>query len=136
MKNPAILLLALGLGSCLHANVDLQPIARPRAHGQVVRYDLTYDAQNQNPRMRWIVQLAAPLKVEGWHRQEYAQVKVFGLADTTTYRVGTKLSFEYQLVPQVQQTPWLTNYERYAVPAYPPGYVPNPELVLHLVQIL
>ncbi|WP_210518866.1 hypothetical protein [Hymenobacter terricola] len=131
-KLSTFLLLAAALSSC-QKTAPIPGLATP-GKGQIVRYDLTYDEHNQAPRLRWIVQLAAPLSAKGWNNQDYTQVKVFDLPDTVTFRVGTKLSFTYQLVPQDQQTPWKTNYEWYSVPAYPPGYIPYPELALAEIQ--
>jgi hypothetical protein len=134
-KFSTLLLLALGLGSCQRASVG--PDATPDflARGQVVRYDLTYDADGQNPRVRWIVQLASPQRVPGLDDHDYTQVKVFNLADTAVFRPGVKFKFTYQLVPQAEQTAWATNYERSAMQDFPAGYVPNPELTLDDVQL-
>ena len=135
-KLSTLLLLALGLAGCHRSEVE-PDAALPAAfsRGQVVRYDLTYDAQGQNPRLRWIVQLAAPMRVRGWNGRDFTQVKVFSLADTLTFRRGVKFNFTYHLVPQEQQTAWATHYERAAILDFPAGYVPNPELALANVQV-
>jgi hypothetical protein len=134
-KLATLLLLALGVGSCQRASVG--PDAAPDflARGQVVRYDLTYDADGQNPRVRWIVQLASPMRVPGLGDRDYTQVKVFNLADTAVFRPGVKFKFTYQLVPQADQTTWATNYEHSAMQDFPAGYLPNPELALDDVQL-
>jgi hypothetical protein len=135
-KLVSLLLLALGLGSgCQQSDTGPQATPEPLFRGQVVRYDLTYDAHGENPRVRWIVQLASPQRVQGWDGRDYTQVKVFSLADTTTFRPGVKFKFTYQLVPSSEQTAWATNYERSAVVAFPAGYLPNPELAITSVQL-
>jgi hypothetical protein len=101
----------------------------------VVRYDMTYDAEGQKPRVRWIVQLASPLRVPGWGGRDYTQVKVFSLADTATFRPGVKFKFTYRLVPEQEQTAWATHYEHSTTAEYRAGYMPNPELVLDDVQM-
>lgn len=136
-KLSTIGLLALGVWGCQRPGTEPDILAPTRAKGQIIRYDITYDAQNEHPRPRWIVQLAYPAKMLGFGEQNFAQVKVFDLLDTTTFRVGTKLAFTYNKVPQSRQTPWLTNYEREAQQPFPAGYTPNPELMLsemHLLQ--
>lgn len=131
-----LLLLGLPLlAACARSAPEPAP-ALPIAQGVVVRHQFTTDARNQLPRLRWVVALDAPLTFPGLNGQSYAQVKVFGLPDTIGYRAGTRLRFRYQPVALAQQTPWLTPYERYAVPAGWPGYVANPELVLSDVEPL
>ncbi len=127
----AFLLLASALGNCQ------QPAVAPAAttQGQVVRYQTVTDSQGQHPRVRWIVQLAAPLTVKGWNNHDYSQVKVFGLPDTVVFRAGTRFYFNYEVVPEARQTPWKTGYEWLAVPPGPPGYTPNPELALSAVKL-
>lgn len=128
-------LLALALGGCQQSEIrpDL-PAAVVAAQGQIVRYDLTYDEHNQHPQGRWIVQLATPMRIKGWRNQEFTEVKVFTMPRSTRFRVGTTIRFTYKQVPQAQQTPWKTGYEWSSTQAYPPGYTPNPELVLAAVQ--
>lgn len=134
-KLTPLLLALLGLGSCQRSGVRPRAAADYLARGQVMRYDVTYDAQGRNPRVRWVVQLASPLRVPGWGDRDYTQVKVFSLADTTTFRPGVKFRFTYQLVPQATQTAWATTYEQSAAQDFPAGYLPNPELVLHDVVL-
>jgi hypothetical protein len=102
----------------------------PSLEGEIVRYQTTFDQHNQHPRTRWIVALDPPLTFKGTNGQTYSQVKVFDLADTVRFRVGARLAFRYREVPSTLQTPWLTRYERYAVPALPAGYIAHPELQL------
>ena len=129
-------LLALPLlAACNATTPDVAPTVPP-IQGKIVRYQTTFDEHNQNPRTRWIVALDPPRTFPGTTGQAYPQVKVFGLADTSSFRVGTRLAFRYQEVPGTQQTPWLTPYERYAVPAMPPGYTAHPELLLFEVRPL
>ena len=135
-KLATLLLLALGLGSgCQPSDTGPHATPEPLFRGQVVRYDLTYDAHGENPRVRWIVQLASPQRVQGWNGRDYTQVKVFSLADTIAFRPGIKFKFAYQVIPFSEQTPWATNYERLAMQAFPAGYVPNPELALTSVEL-
>jgi hypothetical protein len=130
-----VLLLAFGLGSCQRSDVGPHTAPIPLAKGQVMRYDITYDAQGQHPRVRWIVQLAAPLKIRGWNDRDFTQVKVFTLPDTTAYQPGVKFNFTYRVRPQAQQTAWATAYEWVSMLDFPPGYVPNPELELANVEL-
>jgi hypothetical protein len=123
------------LAACTHTTPDVAPIV-PAIQGEIVRYQTTFDQHNQNPRTRWIIALDPPRTFPGATGQAYSQVKVFGLADTVSFRVGTRLAFRYQEVPSAQQTPWLTPYERYAVPAFAPGYTAHPELLLFDVSLL
>ena len=134
-KFATLLLLAVGLGSCQRSGVSPRPADDHTARGQVLRYDLTYDAQGQNPRVRWIVQLASPMRVPGWGDRDYTQVKVFSLADTTIFRPGVKFNFTYQRVPEADQTAWATNYERSATQDFPAGYLPNSELAVNDVRL-
>lgn len=134
-KLATLLLLALGLSRCQRAGVGPKSSPDLLARGQVVRYDLTYDADGQNPRVRWIVQLASPLRVSGLGDRDYTQVKVFSLADTVVFRPGVKFKFTYQLVPPNQQTAWATSYEQSARQNFAAGYVPNPELALDDIQL-
>ena len=117
------------LAACTQTAPDIAP-TEPFIQGEIVRYQTTFDLHNQNPRTRWIIALDPPRTFTGTTGQVYAQVKVFGLADTVSFRAGTRLAFHYQQVPNAQQTPWLTSYERYAVPAFPPGDTAHPELQL------
>ncbi|WP_201987494.1 hypothetical protein [Hymenobacter rubidus] len=135
-KLSTIGLLAVALCGCQRPSAQTEELAPASlAKGQIVRYDLTYDALNHRPRMRWIVQLAYPLRMAGLDEQDYAQVKVFGLSDTTTFRVGTKFVFTYQTVPDARQTPWLTTYEWNAAESVSSGYAANPELIVDNVQV-
>ena len=104
---------------------------------RVVRIETTVDANSKNPRPRWTINIA-PLELPGWTGRLYTQAKVFGLADTLSYGVGTEFTARYKLVPQTQQTPWAAMYEWYAVPAEirPPGAVPLPELVLTNIVVV
>ena len=102
----------------------------PSIEGEIVGYQTTYDQHSQNPRPRWILALDPPLTITGTNGQAFAQVKVFDLADTVQFRAGTRLAFRYREVPSAQQTPWLTSFERSAVPSFPPGYKTYPELQL------
>ncbi|WP_046245037.1 hypothetical protein [Hymenobacter terrenus] len=135
MNKFGILLLAVALGSCQQFNIGSGAAAIALSRGQVVRYDITYDEHGANPRVRWIVQLASPLRMRGWNDREYTQVKVFSLPDTAVFRPGVKFKFTYRLVPAAQQTAWETGYERSAVLNFPAGYLPNPELALADVQL-
>jgi hypothetical protein len=130
-----LLLLASGLSSCQRSNVGPKSAPEFLARGQVVRYDLTYDSIGQKPQVRWIVQLASPLRVPGRDGRDYTQVKVFSLADTATFRPGVKFKFTYRLVPEAEQTAWATHYEQSAMHAFPAGYLPNPELALDDIQV-
>ena len=123
------------LAACTQPAPEVAPTG-PLVQGEIVRHQITFDQYNQNPRPRWIIALDPPRTFAGTTGQAYAQIKVFGLADTVRFRAGTRLAFRYQEVPVAQQTPWLTPYERYAVPAFPPGYTANPELVLSDVSQL
>ena len=105
----------------------------PQLTGRIVRYETTFDQKASNPRIRWLVDVS-PLTFNGLDGQPYQQVKVFGLPDTVAYRAGRTVRFRYQLVPYDQQTPWLTPYERFSVPAGPPGATPLPELIPTDVQ--
>jgi hypothetical protein len=134
-KLSTLLLLALGLSGCQRASVGPKPSPDFLARGQVVRYDLTYDAAGQNPRVRWIVQLASPLRVPGLDARDYTQVKVFNLVDTAAFRPGVKFKFTYRLVPQAGQTAWTTHYEHSARQDFAAGYAPNPELALDDIQL-
>lgn len=134
-KLSTLLLLALGLSGCQRASIGPKAAPDFLARGQVVRYDTTYDAIGQHPRVRWIVQLASPLRVPGWGGRDYTQVKVFSLADTAIFRPGVKFRFTYRLVPEGQQTAWVTHYERSAMQDFPAGYLPNPELVIDDIQL-
>jgi hypothetical protein len=128
-----LLPLAIGLGSCQRSGVGPRPDFLAR--GQVVRHDITYDANGEHPRVRSIVQLASPLRVRGHDDRDYTQVKVFTLGDTTTFRPGVKFKFTYQLVGPAEQTAWATNYEWSAMEGLPAGYLPNPELALADMQL-
>jgi len=125
-------LLALAaLGGCEKPAVGPYP-AGPAAltQGRIVRYEVAVDSLLRRPRVRGIVELAAPLTLPGANGRAYAQVKTFSLPDSTTYRVGRTIGFSYQPVPPAQQTPWRTRYEWLAMTAMPPGYVPHPEVTL------
>ena len=129
MKKLLRLLVLPLLSACTHTTPDVAPTA-PLLQGEIVRYQTTFDQHNQNPRVRWIIALDPPRTFMGTTGQAYSQVKAFSLSDTISFRVGTRLAFRFQEVPSDQQTPWLTFYERYAVPAFPPGYTAHPELQL------
>lgn len=121
--------------ACNATTPDVAPTV-PSIQGEIVRFQTTFDQHNQNPRTRWVVVLDPPHTFPGTTGLAYTQVKVFGLTDTISFRVGTRLAFRYQNVPSAQQTPWLTSYERYAMPATPPGYTAHPELQLFDVSLL
>ncbi|GAB3637815.1 hypothetical protein GCM10027422_34050 [Hymenobacter arcticus] len=95
--------------------------------GQLVKLETTLDGTGQNPRSRWIIDLA-PITLEGYQAKLYSQVKVFNLPANLDYQAGQRISFHYQLVPYAQQTPWKTTYEWLAVPAMPPGATALPEI--------
>ncbi len=97
--------------------------------GRLVEQQTTYDVTGQNPRPRWIIDLA-PLSLAGYQGTLYSQAKVFTLPSNTTYQAGQTISFHYQLVPYAGQTPWKTGYELRAVPATPPGATALPEIIL------
>lgn len=130
----AVSLLALAIGSLLtissgcRKDGDSSPTSALTS-GRLVKLETTFDKSGQNPRPRWLIDLA-PLSLAGYQGALYQQAKTFSLAATTNYQVGQTITFHYQLVPYEQQTPWKTNYERYAVPATPPGATALPEITL------
>ncbi len=123
----AVLLLG-GLLAC-----QRQEDNSPLTMGRVVRTEMTADSRGQNARPRWVVDVA-PLSFAGLGGRPYQQVKAFGLPDTAVCKAGRSFQFHYRPVPYEQQTPWKTNYERFSVPAMPPGATALPELALFDVQ--
>ncbi|GAA4493205.1 hypothetical protein GCM10023172_01480 [Hymenobacter ginsengisoli] len=97
--------------------------------GRLVKVETTLDGTGQNPRPRWRIDVA-PLSLAGYQGTLYQQVKTFSLPATADYQVGQTITFQYQLVPYAQQTPWKTGYEWNAVPAMPPGATALPEITL------
>ncbi len=103
--------------------------------GRVLKTEITVDRHGQNPRPRWIVDIA-PLSFPGWAGKSYQHVKTFSLPDTLTYKPGVALTFHYQLIPFEQQTPWQTEPERNNLGYSLVSGQPLPELVLSGVQPL
>jgi len=97
--------------------------------GRLVKQEVTIDVTGQNPRSRWIIDLA-PLSLAGYQGTLYSQAKVFTLPSNTTCQVGQTVSFHYQIVPYDQQTAWRIGYEWRAVPATPPAATALPKITL------
>ncbi len=140
MKQLVFLLTVAALGGCQKQAVTPEAAkvaASTLTQGQVVRSQVTYNYSAPGPhpaRFRWIIQLDPPVTVAGAGNYPFSVVKTFSLADTATYRAGTRLAFTYQVVPWTQQTPWLSQYEWLSA-APSPGYLRNPELTLADVQL-
>ena len=138
MRQLVFLLTVAALGGCQKQAVTPEAAALSLTQGQVVRSQVTYNYTAPGPhsaRFRWIIQLDAPVTVPGAGNYPFSVVKTFSLADTATYRAGTRLVFTYQVVPWAQQTPWLSAFE-WVSAAASPGYLRNPELTLADVQLL
>ncbi|ALW85926.1 hypothetical protein AUC43_12960 [Hymenobacter sedentarius] len=138
---PFFTLIGIGLlamsSSC---EKELATPSTPLATGRLVRLETTVDDRGQSPRPRWEVEvspLSFPgLTAGGVFGPAFQQVKVFDLPDTAVYRVGRSIQFRYRLVPQAQQTPWRTPYERYnTAPALAWGDR-LPELILSEVELV
>jgi hypothetical protein len=104
--------------------------------GRVLKTETTWDSKAQNPRPRWVVDIA-PQSLEGnWPGHVYQQAKVFNLPDTVVCRAGRLISFHYQVVPAAQQTPWKTPLEWVNTQPAPAGAEPLAEITLSDVQLM
>jgi hypothetical protein len=104
--------------------------------GQLLKTETTWDSKAQNPRPRWIVNIA-PQSLEGnWPGHFYQQAKVFNLPDTVVCPAGRHISFRYQVVPAAQQTPWKTASEWVNTQPAPAGAEPLAEITLSEVQFV
>ena len=138
---PFFALVGIGL-LAMSSSCEKEPAAprTPLSTGRLVRLETTIDDRGQSPRPRWEVEVS-PLSFPGLTEggvfgPAFQQVKVFDLPDTATYRAGRAIRFRYRLVPQAQQTPWRTPYERYNMA---PGLAWGdrlPELTLSDVELV
>lgn len=104
--------------------------------GRLLKTETTWDSKAQNPRPRWIVDIT-PQSLEGnWPGHSYQRAKVFNLPDTVVCRAGRLISFQYQVVPAAQQTPWKTAYEWVNTQQAPAGAEPLAEITLSDVQLM
>jgi hypothetical protein len=104
--------------------------------GRLLKTEITWDSNAQNPRPRWVVDIT-PQSLEGnWAGHFYQQAKVFNLPDTVVCRAGRLISFRYQVVPTAQQTPWKTALEWVNTQPAPAGAEPLAEITLSDVQLV
>jgi hypothetical protein len=108
----------------------------PEVEFKVIKYELTVDAQLQQPWVRYIIEQVPADSLPGLNNRKYVQVKTFDLWDTLTFSRGRHFRAHYELKPYRIQTPWKTRYEWLSVPPVPPGYTPNPEVELQQISPL
>ena len=101
--------------------------------GRIVQIVTTFDAQSNNPRPRWEIDVT-PLSFPGVDIP-YQQVKAFSLPDIATYKAGRYIQFHYHLIPLNQHTPWESAYERTNAKATLVRTQRLPELALSDVEL-
>ncbi|MCB2411209.1 hypothetical protein [Hymenobacter lucidus] len=109
----------------------------PQLEFKVVAYQRTVDAQQRNPRLRWIIEQVPLDSLPGAGPRYFTQYKTFSLTDTLVYRPGHHFKAYWFVMSDVlQETPWKTPAEWLSVGPLPPGYTANPEVELTQVSSL
>jgi len=138
MKSTQILALVgismLAMSNSCDKQSDISPTVALTT-GRVIKRETTFDVKGLNPRPRWILDIT-PISLEGLAGKQFQQVKVFSLPDTSAIAAGQTISFQYQLVPYTQQTPWLTPGEALPTPMKALGAIPLPEIALTTLNVL
>ena len=146
MRTLLVLLAVASLGSCQKQPVPPQKVPSlavlPLAQGQIIAVEPTrlIKSFNSSPvRWRWLVELAPPLVLPGNPSSSvstFSQVKTFSLAvaDTATFRRGTRISFTYQPLPW-SPPQWYSTPEALSAAPRPPRF-DLPEVTLSNVQAL